>query len=59
MKINTKKQWLSEKILSCRYRIEDVKRKLKAEDVVHFTVGHISEPKPGIIVLEGELSGHV
>lgn len=49
MKINTKKKWLSGKILSCRYRIEDVKRRLKAEDVVQFTghiSGHISEPKP-------------
>lgn len=59
MKINTKKQWLSGRILSCRYRIEHVKRRLKAEDVVQFTVGHISKPKPGIIVLEGQLSGHV
>lgn len=55
MKINIKKQRLSRKILSCRYRIENFKRRrLKVEDVVQFTVGHISEPKPGIIVRRGQ-----
>lgn len=51
MKINIKKQWLSGRILSFRYRIENVnRRRLKVENVVQFTVGCMSEPKPEIIV---------